>query len=106
VDIEINNEEIDLKMKLGENGVALFVEKISENEESCSTNEPPRPVLNEEDTQEDDDEIEGIHLNAAAKTNNLQQPSTSSDLTDGALSDSEVDRQRNQPNMVWGIGGK
>lgn len=36
MDIEINNEEIDLKMKLGENGVAFFVEKISENEEICS----------------------------------------------------------------------
>ncbi|KAL7070112.1 hypothetical protein ACQ4LE_010175 [Meloidogyne hapla] len=33
VDIQINNEEIDLKMKLGENGVAFFVEKPSDETE-------------------------------------------------------------------------
>uniref|UniRef100_A0A915MSP7 LNS2/PITP domain-containing protein n=1 Tax=Meloidogyne javanica TaxID=6303 RepID=A0A915MSP7_MELJA len=33
VDIQINNEEIDLKMKLGGNGVAFFVEKSEEETE-------------------------------------------------------------------------
>lgn len=28
MDIQINNEEIDLKMKLGENGIAFFVEEV------------------------------------------------------------------------------
>ncbi|KAF7635477.1 LNS2 domain-containing protein [Meloidogyne graminicola] len=38
VDIQINNEEIDLKMKLGGNGVAFFVEKLNDE------NDVPSPI--------------------------------------------------------------
>lgn len=33
VDIEINGEQIDLQMKLGESGEAFFVEELEDNDE-------------------------------------------------------------------------